>query len=103
MFKLKKGDIVAVISGKDRGKRGKIINIFAASNKALVENINVAKKHKRQTRQDQQGGIVNIEMPIAISNLMLVCKSCNKPARVGLKIAKDGKKERFCKKCQGVL
>lgn len=103
MYKLKKGDTVEVLKGKDRGKKGKVIKIFAESNKALVEAINMVKKHRRQTRQDQQGGIVQIEAPIALSNLMVICKSCNKAARIGFVITKDGQKQRVCKKCQGVL
>jgi large subunit ribosomal protein L24 len=103
MQKIKKNDIVQVLKGKSRGKRGKVIDVFASAAKALVEGCNTAKKHRRQTRQDQKGGIVDIEMPIPLSNLAVVCKACDKPARVGAKTASDGAKERICKKCQGVL
>lgn len=103
MLKIKKGDTVVVIKGKDKGKKGKVINVFAEQQKALVEAVNMVKKHRRQTRQDQQGGIVSIEAPIRISNIMVLCKGCNRPARIGFVIAKDGLKQRICKKCKGVL
>ena len=103
MLKVKKGDTVVAIKGRDRGKKGKVLNIFLESRKALVEGISLAKKHRRQTRQDQQGGIVSIETPIALSNLMVFCKGCNRPARIGFMVNKDGTKARVCKKCKGVL
>lgn len=103
MYKIKKGDTVQVTTGKDKGKKGKVISLMAGNTRALVEAINLVKKARRQTQQNQQGGIVSIEAPISISNLMLICKSCNKPTRIGFRIAKDGRKERICKRCQGVL
>ena len=103
MLKIRKGDQVQVTKGKDAGKKGKVVTVFHSTGKVLVEGLNMATKHKRQTRQDSKGGIVHIEVPLPISNVMLICKSCNKPARVGFVIAKDGAKERVCKKCQGVL
>jgi large subunit ribosomal protein L24 len=103
MQKIKKNDIVQVTKGKDKGKQGKVINIIGDNGRALVEGLNLAKKHKRQSRQDQKGGIVSIEMPISISNLMLFCKHCSKPTRVGITVLKDGTKSRFCKSCKGAL
>ena len=103
MLKIKKNDIVEVTKGKDKGKKGKVIELFAEKNKALVEGINLAKKHSRQTRQDQKGGIISIEKPISIANIGYVCKSCNKPVKVGFKVAADGTKERVCKKCGGTI
>jgi len=103
MQKIKKNDIVQVTKGKDKGKQGKVINIIADNGRALVEGLNLAKKHKRQSRQDQKGGIVSIEMPISISNLMLFCRHCSKPTRVGITVLKDGTKSRFCKSCKGAL
>jgi len=103
MLKVKKGDTVVVIKGKDKGKKGKVLNIFLAKSKALVEGINLVKKHKRQTRQDQKGGIISVEAPIAISNIMFFCKECNKAAKVGFVLNKDNTKSRVCKKCKGVL
>lgn len=103
MNKIRKGDIVEAIKGKDKGKKGKVIQVFSVTKRALVEGINLAKKHKRQTRQDQQGGIVSIEMPIAVANIMLVCKNCNKPSRIGFSVSKDGAKSRVCRACKGVI
>ncbi len=103
MLKIKKEDTVEVIKGKDAGKKGRVLKIFSAEGRALVEGINMLKKNKRQTRQDQQGGIVSIESPVSIANLMLVCKGCSKPARIGFKVMNDGSKVRFCKSCKEVL
>jgi len=103
MNKIRKGDIVQVTKGKDKGKKGKVIQVLSATKRALVEGINLAKKHKRQTRQDQQGGIVSIEIPIAVSNIMLVCKNCNKPSRIGFVVSKDGIKSRLCRVCKEAI
>jgi len=103
MFKIKKGDMVQATKGKDAGKKGKVLVIFTAKSKALVEGVNLVKKHKRQTRQDQKGGIISIEAPMAISNLMFLCSHCSRPARVGIKTLADGKKTRFCKACNEVV
>jgi large subunit ribosomal protein L24 len=103
MLKVKKGDTVQVLKGRDRGKKGKVLMIFLSKAKALVEGINLVKKHKRQSRQDQKGGIITVEAPMAIANLMVFCKACEKPVRVGFKTNKDNTKSRVCKKCKGVL
>ncbi|MFH0935898.1 MAG: 50S ribosomal protein L24 [Candidatus Omnitrophota bacterium] len=100
MFKIKKGDTVQIIAGKDRGKKGKVLELLPEGRRALVEGLNLVKKHKRQTRQDQQGGIVSIEAPLSISNLMVLCRQCNRPVRVGFTVLKDGSKSRFCKSCK---
>ena len=97
MFKIKRNDIVKVISGKDKGKQGKVLKVFRSSNRAIVERINLVKKHLRRRREDQQSGIVAVESPIQVANLMVVCKHCNKPARIGFTILKDGTKSRLCK------
>ncbi len=103
MQKIRKGDIVQAVKGKDKGKKGKVVQVITATGRCLVEGLNLAKKHKRQTRQDQKGGIVSIEMPIALANIMLICKHCNRPVRVGFLIQKDGTKSRFCKSCKEAL
>ena len=103
MYKIRKGDTIQVIKGKDKGKKGRVISIISQTKRALVEGVNQVKKHKRKTRQDQQGGIVNIELPISLSNIMLVCKHCSKPVRVGFSVAADGTKQRVCKVCKEVL
>lgn len=103
MLKLRKGDTIQVVKGKDAGKKGKVLEIFSDSSRALVEGINLVKKHKRQTQQDQKGGIVSIEAPISIANLKFLCKHCNRPVRVGFKLLSDGTKSRFCKSCKEVI
>ena len=103
MNKIKKNDIVYVLSGKDKGKTGKVFQVNAKDGKAFVEGINYVKKHMRKTKQDQQGGIVQKESPIRMSNLSLLCKTCSSPASIGINILADGTKSRFCKKCKEVL
>ena len=103
MNKIKKNDIVYVLTGKDKGKTGKVFSVNAKAGKGFVEGINYVKKHMRKTKQDQQGGIVQKESPIQLSNLSLLCKTCNKPASVGIHVLADGTKSRYCKKCKEVL
>ncbi|MCX5708328.1 MAG: 50S ribosomal protein L24 [Candidatus Omnitrophica bacterium] len=104
MLKIRKGDTVLVLKGKDRGKKAKVLSIFLSKGKALVEGINLVKKHRRQgNRQDQKGGIISIEAPIALANLMVFCKECNKGSRVEFVKNQDNTKSRVCKKCKGVL
>ncbi|MCX5696163.1 MAG: 50S ribosomal protein L24 [Candidatus Omnitrophica bacterium] len=103
MQKIRKGDIIQAVTGKDKGKKGKVIQVFPDRKRALVEGINLAKKHKRQTRQDQQGGIVSIEMPISLGNIMLVCKHCDRAVRVGFTLLQDGSKSRICKSCKEAI
>jgi large subunit ribosomal protein L24 len=103
MLKIRKDDTIQVIKGKDAGKKGKVLEILSGGKRVLVQGINLIKKHKRQTRQDQQGGIVSIEAPISISNLKFFCGHCNRPARIGFKVLKDKAKARFCKACKEVI
>ncbi len=103
MAKLKKNDNVLVIAGKDKGKKGKILKLFSKKEKAIVEGVNMVKKHMRPTRDNPKGGIVSIPAPINISNLMLVCQKCGKSTRIGVKILTDGSKQRICKKCQEII
>ena len=101
-MRLKKGDRVRVISGKDKGKEGKILVSFPAENKVIVEGVSVASRHSKPTQANPQGGIVKKETPIYASKVMLVCPKCGKPTRVGHAIV-DGKKVRACKKCGATL
>ncbi len=101
MAKIKKNDTVMVVSGKDKGKTGKVLILSA--DKAIVEGANFVKKHVKKTKEDQQGGILQKEAPIAISNVALFCKKCNAPVKVGYSILKDGSKSRYCKKCNEVF
>ncbi|MCB9772530.1 MAG: 50S ribosomal protein L24 [Candidatus Omnitrophica bacterium] len=95
---IKKDDIVKVIAGKDKGKTGKIIDVFPATNRVLVEKINLVKKAKRKTQANPQGGLIDIEAPIHRSNVMLIDKKTNKVSRFGVSILKDGSKARISKK-----
>ena len=103
MLHLKKNDTVKVLAGKDKGKTGKVLRVYPEKGRAIVQGANFAKKHARQTRQDQQGGIIQREASINVTNLAVVCKGCNRPVRVGRDILKDGSKVRYCKKCNEVL
>ncbi|MFC1658498.1 50S ribosomal protein L24 [Candidatus Omnitrophota bacterium] len=103
MPKIRRNDIVQVVVGKDAGKKGKVLQLFTGENRAIVEGINLVVKHQRRTQQDQQARITRIPAPINLSNLMLVCKNCSKPTRVGLKILPDASKSRICKKCKEPL
>ncbi len=102
-FSLKKNDLVRVISGKERGKSGRILRVFRRKNRVLIEKVNFIKRHTRPSGQTRQGGIVEKEAPIHISNVMIICEKCNLPIRFGMKILDDGKKVRACKKCGEVL
>jgi large subunit ribosomal protein L24 len=100
-MKIKKGDEVVVIAGKDIGKRGEVTRVMPDRDKVIVtsgQQINVAKKHQKQTRATMQGGIIDKEMPIHVSNVALVCGTCG-PTRAGYRFTPDGTKVRVCKKC----
>ncbi len=101
-YKLRKEDLVQVIAGKDKGKQGKILKINREKGRVIVAGINMVKKAMRKKSQTDRGGIVEVEAPIHISNVMIVCKKCNKPVRIGYKIEGDAKK-RVCRKCGEVL
>jgi len=99
--KIRKNDIVMVMAGKDKGKKGKVLSV--GSDRVLVEGANLVKKHVRRTQQDQQGGIIQKEVALHASNVAVVCKRCNKAVRIGFTYLKDGTKARICKKCQEAL
>ena len=97
-FRIHKDDKVMVIAGKDEGKIGKVLKVLRKSDRVLVEKVNVAKRHVRPNPYKREpGGIVEKEMPIHVSNLMVVCSACGKPTRVHHKVNADGTKERMCK------
>ena len=95
---IKRDDKVIVLSGKDKGKQGKVLSADPKAMKVVVEGVNVATKHQKPMKQGQDGGIIKVETPIYVSKVQLVCPKCGKGTRVGHKIA-DGKKTRVCKKC----
>lgn len=97
-MKIKKGDTVVVIAGKDRTKTGKVLRVFPETNKAYVEGV-VQKKHKRSRTQDKKGEVISVPFPVAVSSLKLVCPQCGKGARVGFEVSGETK-NRICKKCK---
>lgn len=103
MAKIKKNDTVKILIGKDRGKTGKVLAVLPRRGRALVQGLNLVKKHARRTREDQQGGIIQKESPVHISNLMVVCQKCGKPTPIGFSALSDGTKVRICKKCKELI
>ena len=102
-YHIKKDDVVKVIAGKDRGKRGKVLRVFPHEGRVTVERINLMKRHTRPTQRMQQGGIIEREGKLHISNVMLMCTKCDRGVRVGHKLLEDGKKVRVCRRCGEVL
>lgn len=100
---IKKGDTVMVVTGKDKGKKGKILKVMPETGRVVIEGVNKVKKHQKPTRAMPQGGILRIESSINASNVMYVCGKCSRPTRVGHKILSSGEKVRFCKKCGEVM
>lgn len=98
-MKIKKNDQVLIIAGKDKGKKGKVLRVFSASEKIIVENINLVKKHHRPKRQGEKGQVIEIPKPLHVSNVKLICPKCGAPTRIGYKVAEAGK-FRVCKKCK---
>ncbi len=103
MAKIKKDDNVKILTGKDKGKTGKVLAVFPEKERALVQGLNLVKKHMRRTKEDQQGGVIQKESSISISNLMVVCQKCSKPTRIGFSTLSDGTKIRICKKCKELI
>lgn len=101
-MKIKKGDKVLIIKGKDRGKSGKVDRALPKINKIVVEGLNMVKKHAKPTQKLPKGGIIDFPAPIAIANVAILCPKCGKPVRIGYKeVGKE--KKRICKKCQEVI
>jgi large subunit ribosomal protein L24 len=102
-FKIKKGDTVAVIAGKDKGKEGKVTQILAKENRIVVEGVNISFKHLRAKQSGQGGQKIQFFAPIEISNVQLLCPKCKKNSRVGIQLTDDKKRVRICKKCQTAI
>jgi len=102
-LRVKKNDTVRVLAGKDRGKSGRVLAVDPEKGKVTVEKVNMIKKHMKPSRKYAQGGIIDKEAPVHISNVMLVCPKCNKPSRIGSHLLEGGGKQRFCKKCKEVI
>ena len=103
MLKIKKGDTVIVVSGDDKGKVGKVLKVFPKKQRVIVEGVNFIKRHTRPSQKNPQGGIIEKEAPIHISNLMMYCSECGQGVRVRKKRLQDGSKIRVCAKCEASL
>ncbi len=101
-MKIKKGDKIEVIAGKDKGRTGKVEKVYRKQNKVLILNINIYRKHVKKSEQFPQGGMVEVPRPIDVSKIMLICPSCKSKTRVAFEVRK-GKKVRICKKCKAVI
>ncbi|MFH1940556.1 MAG: 50S ribosomal protein L24 [bacterium] len=102
-MKVVKNDTVLVISGNYKGKRGKVLKVFPKENRVIVEGVNFIKRHTKPTQKNTQGGIVEKEASIHISNLMVVCPKCDTPTRLGKKILENNKRIRICRNCNEML
>ena len=96
---IKVNDQVIVISGNEKGKKGKVLSVDHESGRVIVEGVNMATKHKKPRRQGEAGGIIHQEAALDMSNVMHICKKCGQPTRIGYTVLKDGGKVRVCKKC----
>ena len=102
-MKIRKNDNVLVVAGKDKGKKGKVRFAHPKDEKILVEGVNFIKKHSRAKGQARQAGIIDLEAPIQVSNVRLLCSKCNHPTRIGFTFLEDGRKVRICRSCREVI
>jgi len=102
-MKIKRNDIVKMLAGKDKGKTGKVLKIFPAKNRIIVEGVNYLKKHAKKTQENPKGGVIQRENSINISNAAIICTRCSKPTRVGFTKLSDGAKARICKNCKETI
>ena len=102
-MKLKKGDSVIVIRGKDRGRKGKIEKVFPKTGKVLIPGVNIYKKHARKQSERKPGGIIEIVKPLPVANVAFFCPKCKKPTRIGYQRDESGQKIRICRRCQAII
>lgn len=102
-LKIRKGDTVQVLAGKDRGKRGKVLRVLPETHRIVVEGLNIRKKHTRPRKQGEKGQIVEFPATMPVGRASLVCPHCQKTLRVGFRMNAEGKKTRWCRKCQSVI
>jgi large subunit ribosomal protein L24 len=102
-MKIRKNDTVLIIVGKDRGKKGKVRRALPKEKKVIVEGLNMIKRHSRAKGQARQAGIIELEAPMDVSNVMFICGKCNRPTRVGFRFLSDGRKARICRACDEVI
>jgi large subunit ribosomal protein L24 len=97
--RIRRNDLVMIVTGRDRGKTGKVLRVVPRENRVVIERINLVKRHSRPSGPASPGGIVEKEAPVALSNVMIMCDRCNAPVRIGVKIAGDSAKTRVCRRC----
>ncbi len=102
-LRIKKNDTVIITTGKEKGKKGRVLAFSSSNDRIIVEKINIVKRHMKPTRKYSQGGIIDKEAPVHISNVMLICPKCNKPTRIRNSFLQDNRKVRMCKKCNEVM
>ena len=102
-YKIKKNDQVMVIGGREKGKTGRVIRVIPEKAKVVIEKLNMVKRHTKASQKVKQGGIIEKEAPISISNVMIICEKCKGPVRIGKKILEDNRSVRYCKKCGEIL
>ena len=100
---VKKDDMVMITTGKDSGKTGKVLRVLPEKGRVVVESLNMIKRHSRPRPGQAEGGIIEKEAPLDLSNVMVVCSSCSEPSRTGIRTLEDGSKVRFCKKCNEIV
>ena len=96
---VRRGDLVGVITGRERGKRGKVLRVLSDKGRVVIEHVNMIKRHQRPTQKLRQGGIIEREGALALSNVLPICGRCDKPSRTGWKTLADGRKHRICRRC----
>ena len=102
-MKIRKNDTVIITTGKDKGKKGKVRRVFPKEDRVIIEGHNMIKRHSRAQKAARQGGIIELEAPIQVSNVMFMCDKCGEPTRISFHILADGKKVRICNSCQEVI
>ena len=102
-MKIRKNDTVLVIAGKEKGKSGKVRRALPKEDKVVIDGVNMIKRHSRARGAARQAGIIELEAPLPVSNVMLICNKCNKPTRVGVRFLDDGRKARVCRSCYELI
>jgi large subunit ribosomal protein L24 len=98
-MRIRKGDTVVVLTGDDAGRRGKVLKVFPTKSRAIVEGVNFIKRHTRPSRSNQQGGIIEKEASLHVSNIAMICPRCDQRTRIRVRILEDGSRVRVCRKC----
>jgi large subunit ribosomal protein L24 len=101
--KIRTNDTVVVISGKEKGKHGRVLRVNPDDNRVVVEKVNFIKRHRKPSQKQRKGGIIEVEGPLELSKVQVLCKKCDRPTRIGQVVLEDGKKQRFCRRCKETL